>query len=253
MQNSPEGWPLDVELDDVSTPKRGQYFSFKLYVTTTRELTVSIKISVYIPGYGWSGWKEIYSGTLSGVKIIRQSYFVPEDSETGSVIIWISAFFSSNKDYTIMNGQTYYVSRDIVYVIGSLPDINIEKCQENYENLYNQYNSLYNKYKSLYDNYTLLLENYNNLQVSCNEWKNDYESLYNEYKSLYDNYTSLLTNYNNLIKYNEELKNDLNAANSMILNIIIICGIIIAALIGYIAYLEYNKIKKAPPPPPSRY
>lgn len=204
------------------TPVRGKYMSYTIkIVDVTRTIDVVVYTNIYVPGYGWSGWKKVLSDKLhsGNSKKIENSYYIKEDADSGTVILWVDIHYTSSKDYSLINGREYYNSYDFLFIVGTLPDKNLDNIinmynslQENYTNLKNMYDSIKDEYQELQNKYlqlkinytylkinnTVLLKNYNSLQETLNYIQEKYVNITNKYTLLHMNYTTLRDMYKRL-------------------------------------------------------
>ena len=196
-------YPLTV---DVWTdyPGRGKYLNYTIFVETEENLEIIVETTNYIPGYGWSGWKEIWKGYLPKRSFtFEDTLYIPEDAETGSVVIWVCVYYTSDEFYGVKKGRQYYLSYDIVRIAGHLPDpeVNYWKNRTDYwrsrtdywrgeyVSLLEKYRNLENKYHDLEQEYNALLVNYGDLERKYYILKRKYDDLEWEYYALLAKYT----------------------------------------------------------------
>jgi len=198
-------YPLTIDVW-TDRPERGKHLRYTISVETEENLEIIICMANYIPGYGWSEWKEIWEGYLPKRSFtFEDTLYIPEDAETGSVVIWVCVYYTSDEFYGVKKGRQYYLSYDIVRIAGHLPDpeVNYWKNQTGYwmnrTNYWKgEYRNLENKYYDLEQEYNTLLVNYTDLERKYYVLKRKYDDLEWEYYALHAKYTKLQTEYDDL-------------------------------------------------------
>ena len=230
-------YPVDIDVDS-EEPKRGNYMDYDIYVETMENLKVIVNVAYYIPGYGWSGWKEIWRGyILTTKKVFYRTLYIPEDAETGSVVIWVQIQYGSDDFYGFKKGEHYYLDQELVHIAGHISAPSVPKA----DYWRDQANYWKQKYKNLTAMYDDLMAKYNTLQKEYNTLSEKYRSLELKYHKLFDNYTKLQEEYNDLLIKHSELKNDyirLEQERNYIYIALIVLIALALILGGYIYHLR---------------
>ena len=108
---SPE-WPVSITVSSSGEIKPGGYIKYTIRISARRSVDVIIKITYYLPGKGWSGWKRLWSGYLSSGSSHSEIYTVdiPSNVKTGGIVLWVDTYFYSSRDYLVLDNDYYYGS-----------------------------------------------------------------------------------------------------------------------------------------------
>jgi hypothetical protein len=179
-------YPVSI-LITPGTPEWGKPFEYSILVRAEKSVDALVKVTVYVPGRGWSEWRELWRGRLSAGESKQLS---GKDERTptalGDYVVWVSVDFASERDYALIGGGTYYASWSQVKVV-SFAKREWEKCRE----LERDYWQLKRDYSGLELNYTLLKNEYARLMGACALLNISYSELLQKYVQLNSSYTSL--------------------------------------------------------------
>jgi len=186
-------YPVDAYVFS-STPQWGQGLSYSVYVKATRDVYVSVDVSVYVPGKGWGNWTELWEGFLSaGESKVLDGYEARTPTEIGDYVIWVDVLFRSSNDYMVVGGQEYSARYDVVYV-RKFANGMYNTLKQNYTQLLTKYQDMETSYEKLKSDYNSLQESFSQLKVRCNDLNSSYQSLKSDYNKLQSDYSSLREN-----------------------------------------------------------
>jgi hypothetical protein len=202
-------YPVSI-LITPSTPEWGKSFEYSILVRAERSVDVLVKVTVYVPGRGWSEWRELWRGRLSAGESKQLN---GKDERTpaalGDYVVWVSVDFASERDYEVVGGGTYYASWSQVKVV-SFAEKEWEKCRE----LERDYWQLKRDCSSLELNYTLLKNEYVRLMGACALLNISYSELLWKYSQLNSSYTSLNQSYTSFMRSCKLLSDELERQRS---------------------------------------
>jgi archaellum component FlaC len=191
--SQPHPEPVDVDVSS-STPQWGQGLSYTVYVKATRNVYVSVKVAVRVPGQGWGNWTELWKGYLSaGESKALNGYETRTPTEVGDYVISVEVFYYSSNDYMIIGGEEYFASYDTVFVRKFANDM-YNTLKQNYTQLLTKYQDMETSYEKLKSDYNSLQESFSQLKVRCNDLNSSYQSLKSDYNKLQSDYSYLREN-----------------------------------------------------------
>jgi hypothetical protein len=143
-------------------PEWGKPFSYGVRIDAKESTDVVVWANVYVPGRGWSGFRELWRGHLSaGEGAWVDGMDSREPVESGYYVVWIRVYFYNFlKNFEVIDGKTYYADYDDVLVVEQL----VKEAQKEHEELKQEYKELKQRYDSLMDSYDRLLASYQKLQ-----------------------------------------------------------------------------------------
>jgi len=154
-------------------PRPGNYLRYLIVIHTSRRLNVKVDVQYYLPGIGWSGWRRLWDGYLSGSRDLGSSIYIPSGIKAGSVVLQVCVLYTDDQVYTLVDGKHYYVERCYISVLGEIES----EHKWLYEELVEEYNSLKNKYERLERAYKELEEKYEELKTEYFKLKERYHEL----------------------------------------------------------------------------
>jgi len=154
-------------------PRPGDYLRYLIVIHTSRRLDVKVDVQYYLPGIGWSGWRRLWDGYLSGSRDLGSSIYIPSGIKAGSVVLQVCVLYTDDQVYTLVDGKHYYVERCYISVLGEIES----EHKWLYEELVEEYNSLKNKYERLERAYKELEEKYEELKTEYFKLKERYHEL----------------------------------------------------------------------------
>jgi hypothetical protein len=174
-------YPIDVNVDSYA-PERGKTLSFWVDITALRYVDIIVKASVYVPGKGWSGWKELWRGSLYAgeSKRVWGSEYIPSDAKAGSVVIWYSVHYMTSDSYQLIEGTKYYNTYDYLWVAGTLPDPDVELWKAEAARWKASADAWQANYTRLRSDYTLLQQKYSDLESKYSDLERKYSALQSE-------------------------------------------------------------------------
>jgi len=211
-----ELYPVSAEADSYA-PERGETLRYWIDLEALRSVDVIVEASVYVPGYGWSGWEVLWEGRMyrGERRTVYGSYYVPSDAGAGSVVVHYLVYYWTPSDYQVLAGDEYYGELHGVHVAGSLPDPDAEYWRSQAEYWESAYywledycESLSRELEELEEEYSSLESDYEELERSYDALKSNYEILEEEYDSLKAEYDRLRREYGELLAAKEELERE---------------------------------------------
>jgi len=215
----------DVSVSEDATP--GGTIHYYVDLHARKQLDVIVSITYYIPGIGWSDWSDVWEGKLYGDKTVIGKIKIPENAETGNIVIFVNVQYYGADTYTVEEGKRYYVGDTMVHVVKTMYGKDVLDLKKNYEDIKA-------KFEELREEYLGLKKEYENLET-------DYNGLVKDYNKLKDSYDTLREENVRLRETIAELRGDLKAAEQRAGMYLTIC---IGELIAILALLVVSAVIK---------